>query len=149
MSCRGVGLVGEDLPQRWRDVAGRQQRGGHLVEQGLEQVVVEPVDEDDLGRGVAQAPADAQATEAAADDDDARRPVVSLRAAVGGQVGDGHDVVPSRVMTTLTSSGCGVKASAKRSNGIRRVISRLSQPVSVKRVLRAQGVRKLRAKRVA
>ncbi len=46
----GVGLPPYRLTDRDRDVAGRQHRGGHLVEERLEHVVIAPVDQEDLDR---------------------------------------------------------------------------------------------------
>ena len=42
-----VGLIGKHLPQRVGDVAGRDLRGRHLVEQRLELVVVVAIDQRD------------------------------------------------------------------------------------------------------
>ena len=43
-----VGLAAQDVADRRRDVAGRQPGRRHLVEQRLEEVVVAPVDHDDV-----------------------------------------------------------------------------------------------------
>jgi hypothetical protein len=56
---------------QWRsDLTGRQDAGGDLVEQRLEQVVVSTVDEGDVDREPAEEPARRQPAEASADDDD-------------------------------------------------------------------------------
>ena len=67
---REVPLAAEDGAHRVGDVLGREPRGGHLVEQRLEQVVVAPVDEGDAQRGAAQRPGGPQAAEPGAHDHD-------------------------------------------------------------------------------
>ena len=52
--------------------AGDRSGCRHLVEQRLEQVVIAPVDDDDVGRRAGQAMRGTQSAEARADDDDAR-----------------------------------------------------------------------------
>ena len=69
----------QDVPQRRRDLTGREDAGRDLVQQRLEQVVVAPVDQRDVDRQLSEEPARRQATEAAADDDDAM-PGVARRA---------------------------------------------------------------------
>jgi hypothetical protein len=69
----GVGLAAQD-PADWRcDVARRQPRGGHLVEQHLEQMVVLAVDQGDADRLAAQRLGGGETAEAAADDHDMGR----------------------------------------------------------------------------
>ena len=60
---------------RRRDVAGVQRRGGDLVEQRLEEVVVAAVDERDAHGRARSARAAAEPAEAAADDHDVGHPV--------------------------------------------------------------------------
>ena len=68
--------LAEELAQRVRDVARRELRGRHLVEQRLELVVVVAVDQRDVHVVVlGQPPGAADAGEAAADDDDVPLPV--------------------------------------------------------------------------
>jgi hypothetical protein len=66
---RHVALPAQDVAQRRGDVAGRQARGGHLVEQRLEQVVVGAVDQRDVERRLGQRARAPQAGKAAADHD--------------------------------------------------------------------------------
>ena len=61
----------QNVPQHRRDRTRRQDAGGHLVEERLEQVVVAPVDERDVDVGRSEQAGGGQAAEAAADDDDA------------------------------------------------------------------------------
>ncbi|GLW90743.1 hypothetical protein Aglo03_15590 [Actinokineospora globicatena] len=61
-------VLTEDLAQRWGDVARRQDRGRHLVEQWLEEVVVDPVDDYDFRVRATQTPGGVQTPETRADD---------------------------------------------------------------------------------
>ena len=61
----------QNVAQHGRDRSRRQDAGGHLVEQRLEQVVIAPVDERDVEVGRGEQAGGGQAAEAAADDDDA------------------------------------------------------------------------------
>ena len=88
--CRSTGEI----------APGRQDAGGHLVEQRLEQVVVPPVDERDVEVGRGEQAGGGQAAEPAADDDNA----VALRCAHDGSFrreavawSPGYDVVTRRV----------------------------------------------------
>jgi hypothetical protein len=54
------------------DVGGRKSRGGDLVKQGLEQMVVLTVDDDDVGWRRCEALGGGEACEASADNDDTR-----------------------------------------------------------------------------
>ena len=56
------------------DLALREDAGRHLVEEGLEQVVVGPVDDGDVDRCPLQGPGGEEATEPTADDHDAVSP---------------------------------------------------------------------------
>jgi hypothetical protein len=73
-----VRLVGQDRADRPGDVGGRECCRRHLVQQRLEQVVVAPVDQDQVHRCLAQRPGRGQATEAHAYDHHAR-PISSHR----------------------------------------------------------------------
>ena len=61
----------QNVPQHGGDCTGRQDAGGHLVEQRLEQVVIALVDERDVEVGRCEQAGGGQAAEAAADHDDA------------------------------------------------------------------------------
>ena len=63
-----VPVPAQHVPQRRGDLALGQDPGRALVQQGLEQVVLAPVDEGDLDRGTAQGPGGEQPGESAADD---------------------------------------------------------------------------------
>ena len=67
-----VRLMPEDPPDRRGDVGGAERGRGHLVEQGLEQVVVRPVHDRDPHRRTSQPAHGGQAAESAADDHDVR-----------------------------------------------------------------------------
>lgn len=49
-----IALLAQDVPQRRGDVRCRQAGGGHLIQQGLEQVVVLTVDQSDADAGVVE-----------------------------------------------------------------------------------------------
>ena len=66
----GVVLVAQHAADGTGDVGRGQAGGGHLVEQGLEQVVVASVDQHHLDGGVGQALGGSEASEAASDDYD-------------------------------------------------------------------------------
>ena len=85
-----VPVAAQDRAQRLGDVARRERPGRDLVEQGLEQVMVQPVDEGDLDLGrPTQLAGRVQAGEPTADDDDA----VAACARRGSVAGAGrHDV---------------------------------------------------------
>ncbi len=63
-------LPAQDLARCRRDLAGRQDAGGHLVEQRLEQVRRRPVDERDVDVGALEGLGGEQPAEAGAHDDD-------------------------------------------------------------------------------
>src|SRR5919206_568525 len=65
-----VRLSGQDGADRPGDVGRREGGGRYLVEQGLEQVVVAPVDQDDVDRGAGERPGAGEAAEASPEDDD-------------------------------------------------------------------------------
>ena len=58
-------IVAEDVADGRCDLALREDPGGHLVEQGLEEVVVGPVDEGDPHRRPLEGPGGEEAAEAA------------------------------------------------------------------------------------
>ena len=64
----------EDGADRPGDVAGRERGRRHLVEQRLEQMVVVPVDQRDLGRRAGQGARHLEPAEAGAEDHHAKRP---------------------------------------------------------------------------
>ena len=64
-------LLPQDLARRGGDVALGEDAGGHLVEQGLEQVVRRARQDGDVGVGLLQSTSSRQASETGADDDDA------------------------------------------------------------------------------
>ena len=68
----GIADPAEDAPHRVRDVRAVHGRGGHLVEQGREQVVVVPVDNDGPHRRAGQRFRAVEARKAGADDHDRR-----------------------------------------------------------------------------
>ena len=68
---RDVLLLAQDPADRRRDVAGRQRRGRHLIEQRLEQVVVVAIEQRDPDRRAGERARRVEAAESAADDDDA------------------------------------------------------------------------------
>ena len=75
-----VALTAKDVADRRGDLALREDARGHLVEQRLEQVVVDPVDQGHLDWGAPQEACGEEPTEAASDDDDP----VRTRRTVGG-----------------------------------------------------------------
>ena len=70
--CSSDLLPAQDVPQGRCDRWGGQSRGGDLVQQWLEGMVVVPVDQHDVGRRPPQRAHGPQSGEAPADDDDAR-----------------------------------------------------------------------------
>ena len=58
------------VPDRRRDLTGRKQARCHLIQQGLEQVVVAPVDQGDIDRLAAQPPGGGQPAEPTTNDHD-------------------------------------------------------------------------------
>ena len=67
---RDVRPPAEHAPDRGRDVGGVQGGRGHLVEEGLEEVVVPPVHDGHLRGGALEGLGGVQPAETAADDDD-------------------------------------------------------------------------------
>ena len=67
-----VRLMTEDPADRRRDVAGRQPGRRDLIEERLKDVVVAPVDEQNIDRRVTKCFCGVEPAETAADDDDAR-----------------------------------------------------------------------------
>src|SRR5690606_6593791 len=67
-----VVLMPKNPPDRCGDIARRQSRRRHLIEQRLKHVVVAPVDQQDLGGGLSESLGRGQAAETTADDDDTR-----------------------------------------------------------------------------
>jgi hypothetical protein len=65
-------LPAKDGADRGADVRRGQRCGGHLIEERLEDVMVAPVDQRDLGRRARQRPCRREAREPAADDEHAR-----------------------------------------------------------------------------
>ncbi len=63
-------LVSENPADRRRDVAGRQRGRGHLIQQGLKDVVVVAVEERDADRSARERPRRVESAETSADDDD-------------------------------------------------------------------------------
>lgn len=61
-------LVAQDPADRRRDVAGRQRRGGHLVQERLKEMVVVAIEQRDARRRAGKRPRRVQSAEAAADD---------------------------------------------------------------------------------
>jgi hypothetical protein len=68
-----VALFAQHVSRGGRDLARGEDAGGHLVEQRREQVAVGPLDQRDVGVGLAQRLGGEQAAEAAADDHHAVR----------------------------------------------------------------------------
>src|SRR5215470_4400836 len=69
---RGVLLVSENPPDWKANLIGGQNRRGHLIEQGLKQVVIRAVDQDDFCRRLLESLGDGQSRKATADYDDFR-----------------------------------------------------------------------------
>src|ERR1700680_1640113 len=67
-----IRLSGHDRPNRIRDVARIQRRGGYLIEQRLKEVIVAPIDDRDPRRRALEGLCRVQPAEATAEDDDAR-----------------------------------------------------------------------------
>jgi hypothetical protein len=65
-----VSLLRLELANRRRYFGGREDRGCHLIEQRLEDVVVAPIDQDDLGIGMPQRVCRGDPGKAATNDDD-------------------------------------------------------------------------------
>jgi hypothetical protein len=68
-----VRLTPEDLADRSRDVTRSEPRGGHLVEQRLEEMVILAIHQRDTHRRAAQGRDGCEAAEAAAEHDDVRQ----------------------------------------------------------------------------
>ena len=68
----GVGLPAQHVPDRCPDVLGGEDRGGHLVEERLEDVVVGLVDQEHAGLTLTQSAGRGETAEAPAHDDDSR-----------------------------------------------------------------------------
>ena len=66
---RGVGLVAQHPANRHGDVGGIEHRRGHLIQQGLEQMVIGAVDECDPHIGFGQRARGREPSEPATDDD--------------------------------------------------------------------------------
>src|SRR5262249_7641856 len=64
-------LLVEQVPDRRGDVGRRQRGGGQLIEQGLKDVMIRPVDEGDVDERVAKHARGIEAAEPAADDEHA------------------------------------------------------------------------------
>jgi len=65
-------LALENPPDRKTNLAGRQNRGRHLVEQGLKQVVIRAIDQDDFRGGVLESLGCGQPAKATTDYNDSR-----------------------------------------------------------------------------
>ena len=79
----------QDGPQRRRDVGGIEGRGGHLVEQGLEEMMVAPIEQGDPDRPPRERAGRVEPPESAAHDDHVGAPITVahrpiFRAARGG-----------------------------------------------------------------
>jgi hypothetical protein len=68
---REIRLLLLDLTNRRRDLGGCQNRGRHLVEKRLKDVMIAPIDQNHLGIASFQGPRRRDPGKAAADDDDA------------------------------------------------------------------------------
>jgi hypothetical protein len=66
----GIALPLDDRPQRRGNVGRRQGPGRHLIEQGLKQMKVPPIDQRDLHRRPLEPLDDVDAAESASDDND-------------------------------------------------------------------------------
>ena len=82
-----VVLPTEDAAERRGDVGGGQGGGGHLVQQGLEEVVVAAVDEQHVDVGAVQRLRGSQPGESPSDDDDPMSHVDRVRRC--GRAGEG------------------------------------------------------------
>jgi hypothetical protein len=69
---RQVLLLAGKLPNWRRDVGRREDRGCHLIEQRLKDVVITPIDQNNIGIALPQCPRRGHAAETAADDDNSR-----------------------------------------------------------------------------
>jgi hypothetical protein len=94
----GVGLVPEDVTDRRRDLALAQNPDHHLVEQGLEEVMVSPVDHRDLDLPAPQRPGGKQAPEAAAHD---RHPIPATLRSVRSSHGHASQRTSLRSFTVI------------------------------------------------
>ncbi len=80
------------------DLAFRKDAGGHLIEQGLEGVVVGPVDDRDPHRRPLERAGGEEPAEPAADDDHVVQPVAGARCAGSGP-GRGHSSRSTTIWT--------------------------------------------------
>src|SRR5918994_2131754 len=71
-SNRHVTCVAKDRARWLCDFVGRERRSGYLVQQWLKKVVIAPIDQDDVNRGMAQVLDQGQASEPASHYDHAR-----------------------------------------------------------------------------
>jgi hypothetical protein len=81
----GIALLGQHAAQRGRDQARRQNAGGHLVEQRLEQVVVRAVHHRQVHVGGGERAGDVETAEPADDDHPVVRTLLVGCAAVVGR----------------------------------------------------------------
>ena len=109
--------LAQNVPQHRRDGAGREDAGGHLIEQRLEQVVVPPVDERDVDVGRGEQAGRGQAAEPATDDDNA----VPLRWAHDGSFPRGRWLCPqsTRWQPSVSESGQSLRQVLADPDGIR------------------------------
>mgnify|MGYP001238239884 CR=1 FL=1 len=70
--CPRIGLTAQHAADRAGDIGRRQPCRGDLVEERLEQVIVAPIDDGDVGRATRERPRGAQASESRTEDNDAR-----------------------------------------------------------------------------
>ena len=65
-----IALAAKDVPQRRGDRRRREARGGHLVKQGLEKMIIAAIDQRDFDRRPLELANRPQSCESAADDHD-------------------------------------------------------------------------------
>ena len=105
-------LLAHDVPEGGSDLARGQHAGRRLVEEGLEQMVIAPVDQRDVDRFASQQPGGRQAAEPTPDDDHPVRagtsPGAGHRAAQALDSGEPsrEKRVHSSATATFTSPGC-------------------------------------------
>ena len=69
----GILLVAKDVAERLGDIRGRKRRGGHLIKQGLEEMMILAIQQGDARVDVAQPLRYFEASETSTDDNDARQ----------------------------------------------------------------------------
>jgi hypothetical protein len=88
-----VALSMKDAADRRRNISRREASGRDLVEERLKEVVIAPIDHDDLHRLALECVCRRQSAEACADDDDTRRFRLALAMSLAGDASRARGIV--------------------------------------------------------